>query len=138
LVTGFTAETQRSQSKAWEIMVQDDPLTRQIIGAAIRVHRHFGPGLLESVYETALEFELSDEGLDVERQKSIPVVYRGVGLDAGLRVDLMVERKVVLELKCVESLLPIHEAVVVHFQWGGLPARRLGAARSQEPFSPSG
>jgi GxxExxY protein len=85
-------------------------LTEQIIGAAMRVHSQLGPGLLESAYEACLEFELRDQGLEVERQKSVPVMYRGVQLDCGYRLDLLVENTVVLELKSVDALAPIHTA----------------------------
>lgn len=87
-----------------------DGLTERIIGAAIAVHRHLGPGLLESTYEGCLAFELVDRGLSIERQKELPVVYRSMAIDCGYRVDILVERQVILELKAVECLLPIHEA----------------------------
>jgi len=90
-------------------MVIDD-ITERILGAAIRVHRALGPGLLESAYESCLAFELLDLGLKVERQKSLPVIYRGVQQDCGYRLDLLVEEKVIVEIKSVESILPIHQA----------------------------
>lgn len=92
-----------------------DELTRRIIGAAIKVHRHFGPGLLESIYEAALEHELKNLGLRVERQAAVPVVYEGLALDQGFRIDLFVERSVVIELKCVEKFLPIPEAQIISY-----------------------
>ncbi len=88
----------------------DSELTDQIIGSAITVHSTLGPGLLESVYETCLEYELSSVGLKVERQKSLPVSYKSIKLDDGLRMDMVVNSQVIIELKCVESLLPVHEA----------------------------
>ena len=87
--------------------------TEKIIGAAIEVHRHLGPGLLESVYEAALAFELAERGLTVERQKPVPLVYKGLKFDEGYRLDLLVGGQVILELKCVEVVLPIHEAQLI-------------------------
>lgn len=87
-----------------------DPLTDRIIGAAIDVHRALGPGLLESAYEACLAFELRDRGLRVAQQVELPVVYRGMTLDCGYRIDLLVDDAVVVELKCVRSFEPVHEA----------------------------
>jgi len=90
-------------------------LTETIIGAAIDVHRALGPGLLESVYEACLAHELADRGLSVERQKALPVTYRGLRVGYGYRVDLLVEDKVIVELKAVARLEPIHEAQVLTY-----------------------
>ena len=90
-------------------------LTGQIIGAAIEVHRHLEPGLLESAYETCLAYELEKLGLVVERQKALPLVYKDIQLDQGYRIDLLVEQKVVVELKAVRSLDPIHEAQLLTY-----------------------
>lgn len=90
-------------------------LTEIIIGSAIKVHRELGPGLLESAYEACLSFELADAGIQVETQKSLPVVYKGVSLDCGYRLDLVVENKIILELKSVEKILPIHEAQILSY-----------------------
>lgn len=84
--------------------------TGAIITHAIQVHNQLGPGLLESVYEQCLAFELAQAGFKVEKQRAIPVSYRGLTFDEGFRADLVVEDKVIVELKCVERLLPIHEA----------------------------
>jgi GxxExxY protein len=84
--------------------------TETIIGAAIEVHRELGPGLLESTYEACLVYELTERGLQIERQKVLPVKYREVHLDCGYRIDLVVEDLIIVELKVVERLLPIHEA----------------------------
>ena len=88
----------------------DSELTGAIIGHAIEVHSHLGPGLLESVYEACLTYELTAAGLSVARQRHLPVVYKDIRIDEGLRMDLVVENKVVVELKCVEKIQPIHEA----------------------------
>ena len=90
-------------------------ITETIIGAAIAAHRELGPGLLESAYEACLVYELIEQKLKVERQKGLPVTYRGVQLDCGYRIDLLVENQVVVELKAVESLEPIHEAQLLSY-----------------------
>jgi len=86
-----------------------------IIGAAIEVHRELGPGLLESTYEACLAYELVERGLTVERQKNLPVQYRGMQLDCGYRIDLLVESLVIVELKTVERLEPVHEAQLLSY-----------------------
>ena len=85
-------------------------ITQAIIGAAIKVHRTLGPGLLESAYEACLAYELEKVGLRVERQKPVPVIYEEVKLDCGFRADLLVEGLVIVELKAKESLHPIDQA----------------------------
>lgn len=86
-----------------------------IICAAIAVHRALGPGLLESTYEACLAYELDQRGLHVERQRELPVRYRGVHLDCGYRIDLLVENSVIVELKAVEKIDPIHEAQLLSY-----------------------
>jgi GxxExxY protein len=90
-------------------------LTAAVIGSAIEVHRILGPGLLESAYEECLCYELSTLGLSFQRQVPLPVVYKGVKLDCGYRMDVVVEGAVVLELKCIERILPIHEAQLLTY-----------------------
>lgn len=90
-------------------------LSNLIIGAAIAVHRELGPGLLESAYEACLKYELSQQGLRVESQVPQPVIYKGVHLDCGYRLDLLVEDLVIIELKMVESLQPIHDAQLLTY-----------------------
>ena len=85
-------------------------LTEQIVGASIEVHRHLGPGLLESAYEECLCHELHLRHLPFKRQVSLPVVYKEVHLDCGYQLDIIVDEKVVVELKAVDQLLSIHEA----------------------------
>lgn len=87
-----------------------DHLTQDIIGAAIKIHRRLGPGLLESTYEACLAYELEKLGLRVERQKAVPLVYETVKMECGFRADLVVEGRVVVELKCKEVLHPIDQA----------------------------
>ncbi len=90
-------------------------LTEAIIGAAIAVHRELGPGLLESVYEKCLAFELADRGLSVTTQKEIPVRYKNLTFDCSFRADLIVENKVLLELKSIDQLTAIHTSQVITY-----------------------
>lgn len=90
-------------------------LTYKIIGCVYKVHSELGPGLLESTYEVCLEYELLKEGLRVERQKALPVVYDEIKLDAGYRIDLLVNNQVILELKAVDEIAPIHTAQVMTY-----------------------
>ena len=90
-------------------------ITESIIGAAIQVHRTLGPGLLESAYEACLAFELGKRGLRVEQQKPLPLIYEEVKLDCGYRMDLVVEGLVVVEVKSVDGVAPIHEAQVITY-----------------------
>jgi GxxExxY protein len=95
-------------------------LTEAVIGACIEVHRHTGPGLLESAYEQCLCKELSLRGIPFVRELSLPVTYKGTVLDCGYRVGLLVDGRLLLELKAVEKLLPIHEAqVLTYLRLGG-------------------
>ena len=95
-------------------MVEED-LTRRIIGGAIKVHQHWGPGLYEEIYERSLACELNLEGLNVERQILLPLVYRGETIGDSLRVDLLVEKHVVVEVKAVSRLEPIHESQLLTY-----------------------
>lgn len=90
-------------------------LTQKVIGACIDLHRHLGPGLLESAYEECLCYELAQLGIRFERQKPLPVKYKSVSLDCGYRLDLVIENRVIVELKAVENLLPIHEAQLLTY-----------------------
>jgi GxxExxY protein len=90
-------------------------VTRQIIGAAIEVHRHLGPGLLESAYEECLCYELSQSGLRFQRQLAIPVQYKGLRLSCDYRLDLIVEDSVIVEIKTVDQLAPIHTAQLLTY-----------------------
>ncbi|MCP4249715.1 MAG: GxxExxY protein [bacterium] len=105
-------------------MLIEGELTEQIIGAAIEVHRVLGPGLLESAYEQCLRHELGLRKLAFKCQVQLPVEYKGVRVDCGYRMDLVVEDKVVLELKCVEKTLPVHEAQL--FTYLRLSGKRVG------------
>ena len=95
--------------------MNENELSKEIIGCAIEVHRHLGPGLLESAYQKCLHFELSNLGLDVESEKPMPIVYKSVQLDHGYRMDLLVENKVVVEIKTVEKFTEAHTAQVLTY-----------------------
>jgi GxxExxY protein len=92
-----------------------DELSRKVIGCAIEVHRNLGPGLLESVYRRCLAHELGAAGLEFEVEKSIPVRYKEVVLDGELRLDLLIERTLIVELKALESLTSVHEAQILTY-----------------------
>jgi GxxExxY protein len=92
-----------------------DPLTEKVIGLAIEIHRALGPGLLESAYEECLCFELKCHDLPYRRQVPLPVVYKSVRLDCGYRMDVVVNDHLILELKTVEKLIPIHEAQLLTY-----------------------
>jgi GxxExxY protein len=90
-------------------------ITENIIGAGIQVHRALGPGLLESAYEACLAFELARRGLKVVQQRPLPLVYEQVKLECGYRIDLLVEESVIVEIKSVDAVAPIHEAQVMSY-----------------------
>ena len=92
-----------------------DPLTNKIIGCAIEVHRELGPGLLESIYQQCLAHEMSLNGLQFKQEHPLPVHYKGIQLDSGYRIDLLVEDEVIVELKCVEKILTIHQAQILTY-----------------------
>lgn len=107
-------------------MMENDPLTEKIIGGAIEVHRHLGPGLLESAYEECLHQELARGGLTVKRQVVLPILYKGVKIAPGFRADMIVEAAVLLELKAIERILPIHEAqMLTYLKLSGIPTGLL-------------
>lgn len=104
--------------------MDENALGETIIGAAIDVHRELGPGLLESTYEACLELELSGRGLAVRRQQILPVQYKGVSVEGGYRIDLLVENKVVVEIKSIETVKDLHKAQLLSYlRLGGF---RLG------------
>lgn len=105
-------------------MHEHQELTQSIIGAAIEVHKTIGPGLLESAYESCLCHELTLRSIAFQQQVPLPVVYKGTQLDCGYRIDLVVANSVILELKAVEQLLPIHEAQLLTYL--RLSGKRIG------------
>ncbi len=97
-------------------------LTQEIIGKAILIHQSLGPGLLESTYKECLFYELNQSGFQVRKEIPLPIVYKDVKLDHGYRIDLLVENKIVLELKTVEQLNEVHQAqVLTYMKLGGFP-----------------
>jgi len=88
-------------------------ITKIIIGCAIEVHKELGPGLLESAYEECLVYELRKAGLNAERQVPVPVIYKEIKLECGYRMDILVEKTVIVELKTVDNLIPVHEAQIL-------------------------
>lgn len=97
------------------IPAETDAVARQVVDAALKVHSVLGPGLLETVYETCLAHELRSRGLEVESQARVPIRYEGVELETGLRLDLFVEGRVVVEVKAVERMLPVFEAQLLTY-----------------------
>ncbi len=107
----LTTESQRDR----EELDQKDPRTASIIGAAIEVHKTLGPGLLESAYEDCLCHELHLRGMRFQRQVDIPLSYKGLKLDCGYKIDLVIQDEVIVDLKFVERLLPVHEAQLLTY-----------------------
>jgi GxxExxY protein len=93
----------------------ENEIARKIIGCAINVHKALGPGLLESSYEECLAYEIKKTGMRVERQKSLPLIYEEIKMEVGYRIDLLVEEKVIIELKAVETLNDIHLAQILTY-----------------------
>jgi len=106
----MTFAPQRTQSYA-----ELNQISQDVLDAAFRVHSALGPGLLESAYEHCLLYELGKRGIQASRQVELPIVYEGVKIDAGYRLDLLVEHKVIVEIKTVAHLLPIHEAQLLTY-----------------------
>jgi len=100
----------------------DEELTKRVIGAAIEVHRVLGPGLMESAYQVCLAKELADLGVVFQREVALPVQYKGAQLDCGYRLDFVVEKRLVLEIKSVEKIEPVHEAqLLTYMKLGRFP-----------------
>jgi GxxExxY protein len=97
------------------IPLYEEELTEAIIGAAIEVHRHLGPGLLESAYQICLAHEFHLRKIPYQQELTIPVTYKGLHLDANYRLDFLVDQKIVVELKAVEVVLPVHEAQLITY-----------------------
>jgi GxxExxY protein len=119
-----TVNHQDTKAPREPIPKETDEIAAKIVDAAFAVHTTLGPGLLETVYEICLLYELKKRGLKANRQVSLPVVYDNLRLDAGLRLDLIVEDRVIVELKAVEALLPVHKAQVLTYL--KLSGHRLG------------
>ena len=106
------------------LAVTENEIAKHIVDAAFRIHTSLGPGLLESVYEAVMARELTQRGLHTERQQALPVVWQNVHLEAGFRVDLMVENKVIVEIKSVEAIAPVHKKQLLTYL--RLANKRLG------------
>jgi GxxExxY protein len=109
----MSSSPQRAQRNTESLGI--NAITEAIIGAAMKVHSALGPGLLESAYEACLAHELRKAGFDVRSQVELPVIYDGVRVDLGYRIDLLVNDAVIVELKCVEKIAPIHEAQILSY-----------------------
>jgi GxxExxY protein len=109
----MSSSPQRAQRNTEVVGI--NAITEAIIGAAMKVHSALGPGLLESAYEACLAHELRKAGFDVRSQVELPVIYDGVRVDLGYRIDLLVNDAVIVELKCVEKIAPIHEAQILSY-----------------------
>jgi GxxExxY protein len=92
-----------------------DKIAKEVVDAAFKVHFNIGPGLLESAYEACLAYEISQRGLKVEQQVAVPLVYEKVNLNVGFRIDLLVQKRLIVEVKAVEALLPVHRAQVLTY-----------------------
>jgi GxxExxY protein len=104
--------------------VTENEVAKQIVDAAYQLHTHLGPGLLESAYEAVLAYELEKRGLRTARQQAVPIVYQGTRIELGFRADLIVEDKVIVEIKSVESIAPVHKKqLLTHLR---LADKRLG------------
>jgi GxxExxY protein len=108
-------KSQRFTEEKMIIAMEINEITEKVIGCAIEVHKLLGPGLLESAYEECLSFELPAKGLNIQRQKAVPVVYKEIKLDCGYRIDILVENTVVIELKTVDAFNPVHEAQILTY-----------------------
>jgi GxxExxY protein len=98
-----------------EIDLETDKIAKEIVDAAYQVHLNLGPGLLENAYEVCLAHEITSRGLKLEQQLALPLVYKGVRMNVGFRLDLLVESRVIVEIKAVEQLLPVHRAQVITY-----------------------
>jgi GxxExxY protein len=112
---GSRAEEAEERASTRSLESEENVLTEKIIGAAIEVHRTLGPGLLESAYEKCLCYELSEMGVHFERQVHLPVAYKGIKLDCGYKMDLVVAGAVIVEIKAIDELLPIHSAQLLTY-----------------------
>ena len=106
----FTQSSQNNTLSTQRIIMTENDISYKIIGAAIEIHKTIGPGLLESAYENALAYDLREMGFDVVQQKAMPFIYKEVRQDVGYRIDLMINNKVIIEVKSIENIAPVHFA----------------------------
>jgi len=109
------SQSEHKDPQRIELIMTENELSKIIIGCAIEVHKNLGPGLLESAYQECLYYELKQLGLKVQKEKPMPIIYKEVKLDHGYRIDLLVEEKVVVEIKTVETLNDVHTAQVLTY-----------------------
>jgi len=95
--------------------MDENEISSRVIGAAIELHKQLGPGLLESVYERSLAYELNNSGLYIKTQVPVPFIYKEIDMDVGFKIDILVEEKVIIELKSIEALAPVHFAQVLTY-----------------------
>lgn len=120
--SNYTAEILKEAQDTRRELMENNEISEKIIGAAIEVHRTLGPGLLESAYQECLIFELKSLGFQVDKEKTLPIIYKEMKLDQGYRIDLLVENKIVLELKTVEFLTDVHTAqILTYLKLGNYP-----------------
>jgi len=110
-----TTNRQDAKAPRKDLSNQGEQIAQLVVDSAIKVHRVLGPGLLESVYEACLTHELKQRGLNVSTQVALPIHYEGMEIESGLRLDMLVENRVIVELKTVEKLLPVHEAQLISY-----------------------
>jgi GxxExxY protein len=115
ILFGVSWDAQLSIARTDVLEMDFEDCSGAVIGACIEVHRHLGPGLLESAYEHCLAFELDQLGLHCERQRALPLAYKGTKLDCGYRLDLVVDRTLIVEIKCVDRLMRVHEAQLLTY-----------------------
>src|SRR6185503_1918815 len=108
-------DLEESKEPLQEIDQETDRIAKAVVDSAYQVHLNLGPGLLENAYELCLAHEIAERGLKVERQVPIPLVYKGIRINVGYRIDLLIEDKVVVEIKAVEQLLPVHRAQLITY-----------------------
>lgn len=111
----FRHRVTEAQRGEVEDILTENVLTEKIIGCAIEVHRHLGPGLLESTYEDCLCYELNQSGISFQRQLVIPVIYKTIRIESAYKIDLLIEDTVIIELKSVEKVLPVHHAQLLTY-----------------------
>jgi len=111
-------------ARIWVSFINENEIAKEIVDTAYKIHKTLGPGLLESVYESVMAYELQKRGLQVERQKPLPVVYEDVRLEEGFRADLIVAGLVIVELKSVETVAPVHKKQLLTYL--RLAGKRLG------------
>ena len=110
-----TENRQDAKTPRKDLSDAEESIATAVVDAAMKVHRTLGPGLLESVYEACLTYEINQRGFRVQNQVSLPIHYEGMEIQSGLRLDMLIENRVIVELKVVEKLLPVHEAQLLSY-----------------------